>query len=176
VVAPIAADRYRVQFTATRQVRDRLREAQDLLRREVPDGDLNVVIGRALELLVQTLKRKRFAASPQPRTRLADVDGTRRSAHIPNAVRRAVSERDGYQCTYVDADGRRCQERGRLEFHHREPQCQGGVHRAETVTLLCRRHHELVTVRHDGVDRCDCTIAERAGLAPGRAPPDGPSP
>jgi hypothetical protein len=171
VVAPLAADRYRVQFTATREVRDRLREAQDLLRRDVPDGDLNAIVGRALDLLVRDLKRRQFGHREYPRSRVDAVDGTRRSAHIPNAVKRAVAERDGYQCTYVDAEGNRCTERGRLEFHHCEPQGQGGVHRVETITLRCHGHHALATARDYGADRVARAISERerAGeLAPGR--------
>ncbi|MBI5480454.1 MAG: hypothetical protein HY906_16440 [Deltaproteobacteria bacterium] len=176
VVVPLSADRYRVQFTATREVRDRLCEAQDLLRRDLPDGDLNTIIGRALELLVQDLRRRRFAATPRPRTTATDADGTRRSAHIPNAVKRAVVARDGAQCTYVDAEGHRCRERGRLEFHHCEPQGQGGVHRVETITLRCHLHHALDTVRAYGEVRVARAIAARRApkppsrLAPGPVP------
>src|SRR6185295_17206675 len=48
VVSPLAPDRYEVRFTATAKTREKLRQAQDLLRHAVPSGDLGEVIDRAL--------------------------------------------------------------------------------------------------------------------------------
>src|SRR2546425_5749730 len=36
-IAPLAEETYRVQFTASKELRDKLRQAQDLLRHRVPD-------------------------------------------------------------------------------------------------------------------------------------------
>ena len=60
---------------------------------------------------------------------------------VPAAIRRAVYERDGGQCRYTDAGGRRCQERVRLEFHHRRPFGLGGDHALDNVGLLCAAHN-----------------------------------
>jgi len=38
VVSPLAPDRYEIRFTASAQTREKLRQAQDLLRHAVPDG------------------------------------------------------------------------------------------------------------------------------------------
>ena len=38
-IEPLAAARYKVQFTASEQLVGKLRQAQELLRRQVPDGD-----------------------------------------------------------------------------------------------------------------------------------------
>lgn len=46
VVAPIAADRYKVQFTISRETHDLLCRAQDLLRHVLPDGDPAEIFGR----------------------------------------------------------------------------------------------------------------------------------
>jgi hypothetical protein len=176
-VAPLAAERFRVQFTATRHVHDRLREAQNLLRRELPDGDLDTIIGRALDLLVRDLRRRRFAATDRPRTTAAEVDGTHRSAHIPNAVKRAVVARDGAQCTYVDGQGRRCQQRGGLEFHHCDPQGQGGVHSVEAITLRRRGHHGLATTSTYGAERIGrAIVTRRQRTAPNVALPPAAEP
>ena len=49
VVAPIAPERYTVQFTVSRETHDKLRRAQDLLRHLIPDGDIAaILIGRWL--------------------------------------------------------------------------------------------------------------------------------
>jgi hypothetical protein len=63
--------------------------------------------------------------------------------HIPAAVRRAVFERDGQQCTYLDPAGRRCSETHRLEFHHLEPFAKGGEHTAVNLALRCAAHNAL---------------------------------
>jgi hypothetical protein len=67
----------------------------------------------------------------------------RRGRHIVAAVRRTVFERDGNRCTYVDANGTRCRETHRLEFHHLKPFAAGGDHGAANVTLRCAAHNAL---------------------------------
>ena len=56
---------------------------------------------------------------------LEETDTSPSSRYIPAAVRRAVAERDGNQCTFVDAEGRRCKELQSLQFHHRDPYARG---------------------------------------------------
>jgi 5-methylcytosine-specific restriction endonuclease McrA len=62
-IEPLAAARYKVQFTASEQLVGKLRQAQELLRRQVPDGDPAVICERALDLLLESLMKKRFALS-----------------------------------------------------------------------------------------------------------------
>ena len=45
---PLAPSRYKVQFTARAQVRDKLERLRALLRSEVPDGDLASIIDKAV--------------------------------------------------------------------------------------------------------------------------------
>lgn len=59
--------RYRVQFTADQQLHDQLCQAQDLLRHQVPDGDLATVVGKAMTMLVEQLKKQRFGHTTRPR-------------------------------------------------------------------------------------------------------------
>jgi len=67
VLAPLAPQRYKVQFTASAETSEKLRLAQDLLRHQVPDGDLGQVIDRALTALLRDLTRQKFAATDRPR-------------------------------------------------------------------------------------------------------------
>jgi hypothetical protein len=62
------------------------------------------------------------------------------SRHIPAAVRRVVSERDGHRCTFVSPEGRRCEAQAFLEFHHDPPFARvGGARRVRVVRPeLCR--------------------------------------
>jgi hypothetical protein len=69
VVVPLAPERYKVQMTIGAETLSKLRRAQDLLRHQVPDGDLSVVFDRALTLLVTELERKKCAIVNRPRDR-----------------------------------------------------------------------------------------------------------
>jgi HNH endonuclease len=62
---------------------------------------------------------------------------------VPVEVVRAVWERDGSQCTFVDADGRRCAERRFLTIEHREPFARGGPATLDNLCLLCAPHNAL---------------------------------
>ncbi len=68
--------------------------------------------------------------------------------HIPAAIQRAVHERDGGRCRYVDETGRRCPERHRLEYHHIHPFGMGGGHTPENLRLMCRTH-DFYLAEHD---------------------------
>jgi hypothetical protein len=146
VVAPLAADRYRVQFTIGEATHDKLRQVQELLRREIPDGDPGAIFDRALTLLLEDIARKKLAVTSQPRNAKpgarepASSTGTR-SRHIPARVKRDVWLRDRGRCAFVAPSGRRCGERAFLEFHHREPHAIGGEATTANISLRCRRHN-----------------------------------
>ena len=137
VVGPLAPDRYKVQFTVSRETYERLRRAQDLLRHTIPSGDPAAIFDRALTLLLADLKRTKVAATERPRPARAGAPGSR---HIQAAVRRKVWARDGGPCAFVGTTGR-CTERGFLEFHHVVPYASGGQATVENVELRCRGHN-----------------------------------
>ena len=66
---------------------------------------------------------------------------------VTAAVRRAVFERDGEQCTFTDATGRRCEERGWLQLDHALPLGRGGDSSVDNVRVLCRTHNLLAAER-----------------------------
>jgi hypothetical protein len=140
VVAPLSEDTFRVQFTATRSVRDKLRQAQDLLRNRVAPRDLNAIFGLALDALVEKVKKERFGVGRKPRHPRADAKPD--SRHIPASIKRAVYERDDGRCTFTDSAGRRCTETGAPEFDHRKGFARTKAHRIEDIRLLCRAHNQ----------------------------------
>jgi HNH endonuclease len=150
VVEPLAPARFKVQFTASSELRDKLERLTALLRTEVPDGDLEAVIDRAVTDTLERLEARRFGKTVVPRKMLAGTDTSAASRHIPAAVRRAVRERDGERCGFVDEQGRRCSERYRLEFHHRHPFAMGGDHRPDNIGLLCPQHNRFIAERDYG--------------------------
>jgi 5-methylcytosine-specific restriction endonuclease McrA len=143
-IEPLGPARYKVQFTASAGLRDKLERLQALMRSSVPDGDLATVIERAVTEKIERLEARRFARVKAPRHSLAEALTTTTSRHIPAAVRRAVHARDGGRCVYRDVHGRRCPELHDLEFHHRIPFGRGGNHNAAGLCLMCRAHNALM--------------------------------
>jgi hypothetical protein len=142
VVAPISTDQYRITITASREMRDELSRVQDLLRHQIPDGDPGKILARALSVLRQQLERKKLGAEPGRKSRPTRPG----SRHVPAEVRRTVWRRDRGRCAFVARDGRRCAERGGLEFHHVDPYALGGEATVRNISLRCRAHnaHEAV--------------------------------
>jgi 5-methylcytosine-specific restriction endonuclease McrA len=151
VIEPTARDRYRVQFTVGNETHDRLRRVQALMRREIPNGDPGAIFDRALELLEAQVEKTKLGAEPKPESRKAIRRATddfdirtpgRPSRHISSATKRTVWRRDGAQCAFISAEGRRCTERSFLEFHHVRAYAQGGAGTVENIALRCRRHNQ----------------------------------
>src|SRR5436309_2153941 len=92
VVTPLAPERYKVQFTVSKETCEKLRLAQDLLRHAIPDGDAGAIFDRALTVLIDDLTKKKFAATDHPHASQAPARGSR---HIPAEVKRKVWIRDG---------------------------------------------------------------------------------
>jgi hypothetical protein len=137
VVSPLAPDRYKVQFTVSRDTYEKLRRVQDLLRHTIPSGDPAAIFDRALTLLLADVERTKLAAVERARTTRVSSPGSR---HIPAAVKREVWARDGGQCAFVGTNGR-CTERGFLEYHHVVPYSSGGPTTVENLALRCRSHN-----------------------------------
>ena len=137
LVKPLAPERYKIQFTVSAETFAKLRQAQDLLRHTVPNGDPAEIFDRALTLLLEHAKRSKLAVTSRPRAHAAPAT---RSRHIPAAVRREVWARDGGTCAFVGAHGR-CKETGFLEFHHVEPYATGGDTTSRNIQLRCRAHN-----------------------------------
>jgi hypothetical protein len=156
VIAPLAPERYRIQFTMGAETHEKLRLVQDLLRREIPSGDPAVIFDRALTLLLEDTARKKVGAASRPR-RSRSRPGSR---HISAEVKRRVWARDRGQCAFVAKTGRRCPERAYLEFHHAEPYAVGGETNARNISLRCRSHNayeaelwfgsDVITARQSG--------------------------
>ncbi|MEZ4750786.1 MAG: HNH endonuclease signature motif containing protein [Bdellovibrionota bacterium] len=62
---------------------------------------------------------------------------------IPAGVKHAVILRDQMQCTFVAADGKRCQQQRWIHLHHIKEWNRGGLHEIGNLRLLCRAHHAL---------------------------------
>ncbi len=173
VVEPLGAARYKVQFTASAELHDKLERLRALMRPSVPDGDLAAIVEQAVTEKLQRLEARRFAQTRAPRKTLSESETSPTTRQIPAAVKRAVYVRDGGRCRYEDEQGRRCTARQGLEFHHRHPFGRGGDHSVANVSLACRCHNGYLAEVDYGRD----AIARhrRPGTRPSKPTPS-PSP
>ena len=165
-IEPLSEARFKVEFTASDALREKLELCRDLMSHANPSRDLAVVVERAVDLLLADLEKRRFGrtgrsrraprkrdhAVHEPGRRHAGAiarpsDGSpslkRKSPSIAIATRSAVFERDGLHCTYVGEGGRRCQARAFLELDHIEAKALGGAHDVSNLRVLCRAHNQL---------------------------------
>jgi hypothetical protein len=71
---PLSPARYKVQFTASAQLHDKLERLRGLMRSSVPDGDLAAIIEAAVTEKLERLEARRFAKAKSPRKRLSQSD------------------------------------------------------------------------------------------------------
>jgi 5-methylcytosine-specific restriction endonuclease McrA len=63
--------------------------------------------------------------------------------NVPDEFRDEVFVRDEGQCTFVGADGTRCQCKKGLQVDHIKPFAAGGTHHLSNLRLLCGAHNRL---------------------------------
>jgi hypothetical protein len=172
-VKALAPERFKVQFTVSRTTYEKLREAQDLLRHAIPNGDPAAIFDRALTVLIAELSKTKFGATDRPRPRRGVMPKAR---YIPTAIRREVWRRDGGRCAFRGESGR-CEETGFLEFHHVVPYARGGDTSVENLELRCRAHNVYEAERQFGRRQSDFWAREsRAEYCVELATRSGPSP
>ncbi len=151
VVEPLAPARYKVQFTASAELHEKLQRLAALM----PGADLASMLEASVTEKIERLEAKRLGKVKNPRKRLEEADTSPGGRAIPAPVRRFVWERDQGQCTFESGDGRRCPERLGLQFHHDDPHGLGGDRSADNVRLLCRPHNLYMAEMDYGKDKME---------------------
>jgi 5-methylcytosine-specific restriction endonuclease McrA len=88
-IRPLAPARYHLQLTVDEPAHTALRQLQDLLRTEVPNGDPALIVGCALTFLLAHVQRRKFAADRRCNAAAANrrANGGAPSPHIEQPVR-----------------------------------------------------------------------------------------
>ena len=144
-VTSLGPEGYLFHFAAPQATYDKFTEAQALLRHAIPDGAIVGVFERALDALLEDLRRTKLGAVQRPQ---AERRAAGRSRTIPAHVRRGVWARDGGRCAFVGAAGR-CSERSFLQWHHVVPFADGGAATVENIQLRCRAHNAYEAAQWD---------------------------
>ncbi|WP_394841869.1 HNH endonuclease [Pendulispora brunnea] len=160
-VEPLAPARYKVQFTASAELFEKIELVTNLMRHANPSGDLSIIVERAIDLLLAQLEKRKLGRTPRP---IVPRKITR-PGYVTRAVRREVFQRDGLQCTFIDETGRRCETRTFLELDHGTPRAHGGSDDASNLRTRCRSHNGLSAERAP-TRRALATLADRWGPAP----------
>jgi hypothetical protein len=184
---PLGNNRYKIQFTASQQLKDKLEQAGELLQHRINRADMPAILEHALDRLIAEENKRQHGATDKPRQprqpqrtdcgacataaddsaastgnlskASSDKEPRLASRHIPHHVKREVHARDQGQCTFVSPDGHRCSERGGLQYHHEIPFAKGGESTVGNLRILCRVHNALLA-RHDyGQDTIEACIA-----------------
>ena len=142
-VIPIAPGLSEIRVVVRNSTLAGLNRARDLMSHANPTGDMDAVLDRLARLGVDQLEKQKFATTDHPRPARSGASDSRR---IPAEVRRAVYARDGGQCSFIDARGRRCPSRHQLEFDHVVPVARGGKSTVDNVRMLCRAHNHLAAI------------------------------
>lgn len=140
-------------FTASETLLSKFRRAQNLMRHRFPKGDPENVFSEALDALLDRV-------DPQRRLPTARASHQSPMRKVPDGLRLRVWHRDGGQCTFLGADGKRCGSEEFLEVDHIQPWSLGGKTEMNNLRLLCAPHHRYYTQK---------TFPERAP-GPGTVP------
>jgi hypothetical protein len=129
----------------------------ELASHAVPDGDRLKLAKRAFRTFIEEEEKKRRAATERPRPGPAKPTKT-----IPRASTRAMFERHGEQCCYVDATtGERCPSRVYIQRDHRRMRVHGGTHDPENLQPMCGPHNRFLAALALGRTRIERAIRHR---------------
>lgn len=109
-VEPLSPRRFKIEVTVDEDTHDALRELQDLLSHQIPNGDPAAIVARALNELLERTRAKRAAKTDRPKARKNDVATPARTRHVPAAARRKTWEDSGGRsrtCRPTDIDAPR---------------------------------------------------------------------
>lgn len=134
----LSADRVQVKFTASRVLEEKLELARDLMSHRNPRGDLATIVEAGLDLLIAQLSKQKLGQTARPQKKRRPA----KRAHVANATKREVVDRDGLGCCFVNERGERCGARAFLEFDHEHAKGKGGGSEEGNVRLLCRGHNQ----------------------------------
>jgi hypothetical protein len=138
-VEVLAPERYLLKVTLGARTRAKLERARTLVSHSVPDGDVEAVLERALDALIEKTEKRRFGKGARPRKAKPLSAGSRT---IPASVARAVIAEHGERCCYQSADGHVCGSTWLLQLHHLDPFAKGGPATVENVAIVCRSHNQ----------------------------------
>lgn len=137
----IAPSLTELRAAVDRETEENLKVLQDLLSQKLGrPATLSDVLRAAAKWL-----REKLAPDVKPHRPISSGNRPAKPGRrpVPQWVKRGVIARDGRQCSYVGPEGRRCEQKRWLHFHHKKEVARGGLNTQENLEILCSGHHRL---------------------------------
>ena len=139
-------NRLKLSFSVLEETQGLIDEAKQILSGKFPKGaKLEDLFVAGLNALVKEHRAKTKSLGTKK-----SRGSKKGSRHIPAKVRKAVLERDKYQCSYIGENGKACCSKWNIEVDHVTPFSEGGEHTPQNLRVLCGAHHQYVTEKKFG--------------------------
>jgi 5-methylcytosine-specific restriction endonuclease McrA len=133
-----------IQFTAREEFMAKVERVRTLVWHQLPGASFEKLFELALDELIarrDPAARQKRREQRRPIVLPSSAEGSKR--YVRAAVRDHVFARDGFRCTYVAADGRRCSATVALQVDHIRPIARGGASTTDNLRILCAQHNRL---------------------------------
>lgn len=128
----VTSDRTEIKLFIDNETLEALDRLKEIWSHAMPNATLADVVKRMAKESIERHDPVRKAARQEAKAK----------SDTKSAVKREVRRRDGNQCTFVDAAGKRCESRHFLEEDHILPKAMGGGYTVENIRLRCRAHNQ----------------------------------
>jgi hypothetical protein len=133
-----------IQFTAREEFMAKVARVRTLVWHQLPNATFEQLFELALdELIVHRDPQERQKRREQRASVSTRASGQAGNRYVPASARDRVFLRDGFRCTYVAADGRRCSATVALQVDHIRPIARGGASTTDNLRILCAQHNRL---------------------------------
>ncbi|MBI5244714.1 MAG: HNH endonuclease [Elusimicrobia bacterium] len=167
---PLAPGRIQFSFTASEDFLKDVERVRGLLMRKYPSGKLEDVFRETVEAFLEAHDPERRIARKAARRRAGfPCEAAARNTQqptigrcIPQGIKDEVWLHDEGQCSFIGPDGRRCAQRGGLEYDHILPWAMGG--RSDdpgNIRLACRTHNQMFARRAFGKEVIEAAVEKR---------------
>jgi len=157
-IRPVTETHSKVTFVAEQALLEDLEKVKALLSHKFPHLTTAELIAEMAKIALAKLESDKFAKREKSKTveieersvsgscagsTATGDDSSKQNRYISADVKRAVYQRDGLQCTFIDeSSGRRCISRHQLEFdHYQVPFASGGKNDKENLVIRCKAHN-----------------------------------
>jgi 5-methylcytosine-specific restriction endonuclease McrA len=143
----ILEQRLKLGFTVTPEFMNKYNKIKSLLSSKHPEGInfenvFDILMTEYLEKHDPDKRHTRRNHQAKKNDRRKNNQApAHRSRHIPPAVRDQVYTRDKGRCSFIGANGKRCNSTWDLELDHVVPFTRGGDNSPGNLRLLCRKHN-----------------------------------
>jgi hypothetical protein len=142
-VVPVAKDEYQFRAHLDDETKRLFDELAGLLANVVPDRAPAKLLAIMVRDSLESQKRKRGLLKPtrarKPAPAKEPTPGVRQP--VPDAVRRAVFERDGYRCRFGEDEGHRCEATDNLTMEHKDGALVTGSSTVDELLTYCFPHN-----------------------------------